>query len=153
MGSTWLPASCASVTVAVAGFGVRLAQWCIAQPPAMSAAPISASRWMSSPVNASVDGAVDGALGVAVGPPVVCEPGLPDAVDGLVAGLVPLPPDPPPPWFPDNVAPAAGLAVRISGTTHAAAPAVAATDIRPRAWRLEIARLGPAVSGETGDAI
>jgi hypothetical protein len=49
------------------------------------------------------------------------------------------------------VAPAAGLAVRISGTTQAAAPALAATDIRPRAWRLENVRLGRASPGATGD--
>jgi hypothetical protein len=33
---------------------LRLAQWCIAHPPAIKAAPISTSRWMSSPVKASV---------------------------------------------------------------------------------------------------
>jgi len=34
-------------------FGARLAQCCMAQPPATNAAPISASRWMLSPVKAS----------------------------------------------------------------------------------------------------
>src|SRR5258708_5667405 len=52
----------------------------------------------------------------------------------------PVPPDPP---VPDRAAPAAGLAVRISGTTHATAPAVATADMRPMAWRREI-RVRPA---------
>ncbi len=44
-----LPASCASVGPSAAGLGGRLAQCCMAHPPATSAAPISASRWMSRP--------------------------------------------------------------------------------------------------------
>jgi hypothetical protein len=100
-------------------------------------------------VNASVEpgdvagdaGAVDASV-----------PGLePPEVDaGLVVGLLVLPPGVP--WLPDIVAPAAGLAVRISGTTHAAAPAPATADIRPRAWRLENVRPGRASPGATGDA-
>jgi hypothetical protein len=42
-------------------------------------------------------------------------------------------PPPPPVAPPERVAPAAGLAVRISGTTQAAAPAVARTPARPSA--------------------
>ena len=115
-----LPAS-----VAVAAFGVRLAQWCIAQPPAMSAAPISASRGRSTPVNAS---APPGVVAGDVDAPGV-EPGALEVDWGLVVGLLPLVGE----GFPDSVAPAAGFAVRISGTTHAAAPALAAIDIRPSA--------------------
>src|SRR5271156_7146693 len=48
---------CAPDGPAAAGFGVRLAQCRMAQPPATSAAPTSASRWMLRPVNASELGA------------------------------------------------------------------------------------------------
>jgi hypothetical protein len=98
------------------------------------------------PVNASVDpGDVDGDEV----PPVPVPVPVPPVVEGLVAGLLELPPVVP--WLLDRVAPAAGLAVRISGTTQAAAPALAATDIRPSAWRLENVRPGRASPGATGD--
>jgi hypothetical protein len=58
----------------------------------------------------------------AAGPKVGSDAG--SAVDAPVTG-------------PDKVAPPAGRAVRISGTTQAAAPAVANADMRPMAWRLE----------------
>ena len=54
------------------------------------------------------------------------------------AAVVHTPVEPPVPEVPDRVAPAAGLAVRISGTTQAAAPAVATADMRPMAWRRDI---------------
>src|SRR5580704_8333221 len=47
----------------------------------------------------------------------------------------------------ERVAPPAGLAVRISGTTHAAAPAVANSDTRPSACRLESEFLAWAARG------
>lgn len=100
---------------------------------------------MSMPVNASVEGDV---AGEAV--PEDPGPELP-VVEELVAGLLVLDPEDGT-GFPDRDAPAAGLAVRISGTTQAAAPALAATDIRPRAWRLENVRPGRASPGVTGDA-
>ena len=55
----------------------------------------------------------------------------------IEAALVETPADapPPPPTAFDRAAPAAGLAVRISGTTQATAPAVATADMRPMAWR------------------
>src|SRR5580704_9445570 len=62
-------------------------------------------------------------------------PGTP--VEALVLSPPEAPTEPVPPVL-DNVAPAAGLAVKISGTTHAAAPAVATADMRPMAWRREI---------------
>ena len=43
----------------------------------------------------------------------------------------------PEPGGQEHCAPAAGLAVRISGATQATAPAVAKADMRPRAWRRE----------------
>src|ERR1700678_1521855 len=106
------------------GVDVRLAQWCRAHPPASSAAPTSASRWMLRPVKARVlaGGPPEGAP--AGGDPAGAGPGAgAPSEDGLVPGA-------------DRVAPPAALAVRISGTTQAAAPAVATADIRPMAWRL-----------------
>ena len=47
----------------------------------------------------------------------------------------------------ESVAPPAGLAVRISGATQAAAPAVANRDMRPIAWRLE-RRDSPGIAGD-----
>ncbi len=105
----------------------RLAQWCIAQPPATSAAPISASRWMLMPVIASVEPPPDGDVAEVSVAGVEPAPRLPPVDDGFVVGLEL-------PAVvrrlrrlggPEMVAPAAGLAVRISGTTQAAAPAVA----------------------------
>lgn len=98
------------------------------------------------PVNANVE---PGDVAGDVDPPVP-EPEPPVVEAGLVAGPEELPPVVP--LLPDIVAPAAGLAVRISGTTHAAAPAVATTDALPRAWRLENVRPERASPGETGDA-
>ena len=150
-GSSGLPASCTSAAPSAAGFGARLAQWCIAQPPATSAAPISASRWMLRPVMASV-------------PPAPPDPG---AVADVRLGRRRSTTGSSSGWrrrrrrsccrwcrrgSPTWWRPAAGLAVRISGTTQAAAPAVATADIRPSAWRLENVRPERASPGATGDA-
>ena len=77
---------------------------------------------MSSPVIASEEPPPDGdveEVSVAGVEPV------PPVDEGFVVGLLELPPVELPPVVPERVAPAAGLAVRISGTTQAAAPAVA----------------------------
>jgi hypothetical protein len=50
----------------------------------------------------------------------------------------------------ESDAPAAGFAVMISGTTQAAAPAVATTDMRPNAWRLERVRPDGGSPGAAG---
>jgi hypothetical protein len=78
-----------------------------------------ASRLPLAPTEAPVPGSPVEALVVA----------LPDAP------TEPVPPDAP---VPERAAPAAGLAVKISGTTHATAPAVATADMRPMAWRRDI---------------
>ena len=159
---------------------VRLAQYCMAHPPAISAAPISASRWRLKPVEARA--------------PTGDELVVAAVVTALLAGRwwrrwwwrrwwwrrwcrvhrrARPPPELPPLRAaapcrrrrlsrrrlrrrrrpagtadrrqsdarcrgPESAAPAAGLAVRISGTTQAAAPAPTTADMRPRAWRLEI---------------
>jgi hypothetical protein len=78
-------------------------------------------------------------------PPVPPVPPLPP--DPPVPPDPPPPPEPPPPdppplppdvAGPESAAPAAGLAMKISGTTQAAAPAPATAEMRPSAWRLEI---------------
>ena len=148
-----------------AALGRRLAQWCIAHPPAINAAPISASRWRSTPVNASdLDGmaaAPEVIAGDVLGPVPGVEVGPSDA--GAVGpssggspvggggGVCPGGSPPPPPRASERDAPAAGLAVMISGATQAAAPAVATADIRPNACRLESVRADGASPGAVGD--
>src|ERR1700728_5493812 len=84
-----------------AGLGVRLAQCCIAQPPATSAAPTSASRWMLRPVNASevgVAAVVSAAVVTPSGPLVPTVPLAPtEGPVPPVEALVETPADPPPP--------------------------------------------------------
>ena len=122
-----LPASCASVGPAAAGLGVRLAQCCMAHPPATSAAPISGVPLDVEPGERQGLGRAGGRRWRPVGPvAAVVTAGGPVAV---VPALVDTPVVVPPAAtaarraVPDMVAPAAGLAVRISGTTQAAAPA------------------------------
>ena len=137
-----LPASCAG-HAAAAGRGLRLAQCRMAHPPATSATPISASRWRSIPVKRAPLRAV-WRLVVARrcrGSSTPVRPGrrwsrrCGHAGRGTACTAVPAVP-------PERVAPAAGFAVRISGTTHAAAPAAATADIRPMAWRRRHAGAG-----------
>jgi hypothetical protein len=86
----------------------------------MSAAPISASRCTSTPVNANAEpGDLAGDV-VLPPPPVDPVPPEPSVVEGLVDTTLP-------PvekgWLPDRLAPAAGFAMNIAGAIHAAAPA------------------------------
>src|SRR5271155_5528498 len=94
----------APVGPAAAGFGVRPAQCRMAQPPATSAAPTSASRWMLRPVNASELGAaavVSPAVLAPSGPLAPTVPPAPtDAPVPPVVALVETPSDPPPPPTP-----------------------------------------------------
>jgi hypothetical protein len=152
-----------------AALGLRLAQWCIAHPPAINAAPISASRWRSTPVNASDLDGIAAAPGVVAGDVLTPVPGVevgPSDVGavgpssggspgggggGVCPGVSPPSPPPPPPRASERDAPAAGFAVMISGTTQAAAPAVATADIRPNACRLEIVAADGSSPGAIGD--
>jgi hypothetical protein len=82
---------------------------------------------------------------VPVGVPVPVDP-VPVPVAPVPVGSEPVGSEPgglepgwgwPEPGGQEHCAPAAGLAVRISGATQATAPAVAKADMRPRAWRRE----------------
>src|SRR5271165_1382182 len=95
---------------------------------------------MLRPVNASEVGAavVSAAVVTSSGPLVPAVPLAPtDAPVPPAEALVETPTDPPPPapTVFDRAAPAAGLAIRISGTAQATAPAVATADMRPMTWR------------------
>jgi hypothetical protein len=87
----------------------------------------------------------------AVGPSGGGGPGGGGGWRGGVCPGVPPPSPPPPPRASERDAPAAGFAVMISGTTQAAAPAVATADIRPNACRLESVRPDGASPGAAGD--
>ena len=107
----------------VAGACCRLAQCCIAQPPATRAAPTSASRSRSSPVVARADRTPElvpvfgseGAIGVEPGPVTIPPP---------VAG-----------GRSERAAPAAGFEMKISGAIHAAAPAATPVETPLRSVR------------------
>src|ERR1700689_4917320 len=94
---------------------------------------------MLRPVKAS--GFAVSAAGVVCTAPVT--PSGPFMLTGSVEPLVRAPTDAPSETGLDSVAPAAGFAVRISGTTQATAPAAATADMRPMASRRE-RRGGPA---------
>ena len=144
-GAPGLPASRMACTSARpswtgASLGRRLAQCCMAHPPATSAAPTSASRWMLRPVNARVDAGWRRRRWRRR--PCRCRrcrsPTRPCPGRWCRRGWSRRPRRRPlVPTLPEREAPAAGFAVRISGTTQAAAPAVATADMRPMAWRRE----------------
>lgn len=109
------------------------------------------------PVEASVvDGSVSAAVVTPADPLAPLAPTAPLAPADPLAPLPPVdapvltPAEPPALPLPDIVAPAAGFATRISGTTQAAAPAVATADIRPMARRREM-RGRPTLPSGTAD--
>ena len=122
---------------------MRLAQRLRAQPPAINAAPISRSRIALKPVMANGAVVLASVFTEVPGASVVPLVPGPEAPEPLPVLPEPEPPEPPlPPVWPipppESDAPAAGEAVRISGTIQAVAPTATPADTRLITCRLEM---------------